>query len=263
MRSESKQQSYLCLPPRRVSSALRTGLLPEPTTNLRLRYVGITVVDLGFLLVYLFWTIQQVLPRVIRKLWDVTYLAFHPPLISGALEEIAYTLDVLEAQGVALTSSYGENRSASKSRQGSLTCLLTPATEYIGDDQYNPVWDELNRRKAVVFLHGAQTASSTPYPHPFLGIPITEVSSASRITSIQPDLFPPRRYLMRLSKLLPILWSQARSAGIPASRLFSPTWAELHRSLLLASQSYPITWDVRCPLKKFWRTSEASTTRQH
>lgn len=27
----------------------------------------------------------------------------------------------------------------------------------------------------MVFLHGTQTASYTPYPHPFLGIPVTEV----------------------------------------------------------------------------------------
>lgn len=46
---------------------------------------------------------------------------------------------------------------------------------YIGDDKYDPVWEELDRRGAVVFLHGTQTPSSTPYPHPFLGLPITEV----------------------------------------------------------------------------------------
>lgn len=47
---------------------------------------------------------------------------------------------------------------------------------YIADDKYDEIWEELNRRQVVVFLHGAQTASSTPYPHSFLGIPITEVS---------------------------------------------------------------------------------------
>lgn len=48
--------------------------------------------------------------------------------------------------------------------------------EYIADDAFDPIWDELNRRHAVVFLHGAQTPSSTPYPHPFLGLPISEAS---------------------------------------------------------------------------------------
>ena len=54
--------------------------------------------------------------------------------------------------------------------------FLTEYLAYIGDERYYPIWIELNRRKAVVFLHGSQVPSSTPYPHPFLGIPITEVS---------------------------------------------------------------------------------------
>ena len=49
------------------------------------------------------------------------------------------------------------------------------AAEYIGDDAFDPIWAELDRRGAVVFLHGAQTPSSTPYPHALLGVPVTEV----------------------------------------------------------------------------------------
>ncbi|KAF8812511.1 hypothetical protein BYT27DRAFT_7133244, partial [Phlegmacium glaucopus] len=79
--------------------------------------------------------------------------------VEGSLLEIAYSLDHLHANGIAIASSYG---------QGS-------AATYIGDERYYPIWLELNRRKAVVFLHGSQVPSSTPYPHPALGIPITEV----------------------------------------------------------------------------------------
>ncbi|KAI0940006.1 hypothetical protein AcV5_001228 [Taiwanofungus camphoratus] len=79
--------------------------------------------------------------------------------IDAAVEEIAYACDELGACGVAVSSSYGAG-----------TCAT-----YIGDDKYDPVWEELDRRGAVVFLHGTQTPSSTPYPHPFLGLPITEV----------------------------------------------------------------------------------------
>ncbi|KIJ20234.1 aminocarboxymuconate-semialdehyde decarboxylase [Paxillus involutus ATCC 200175] len=79
--------------------------------------------------------------------------------VQGAVDEITFAMDHLAADGFALISSYGVGNTA----------------RYIADDLYDPVWDELNRRHAVVFLHGAQTPSSTPYPHPFLGLPISEV----------------------------------------------------------------------------------------
>ncbi|OSD04214.1 amidohydrolase 2 [Trametes coccinea BRFM310] len=77
----------------------------------------------------------------------------------GAIAEVRYALDDLKAWGIAMSSSYGEAQDAS----------------YVGDDVFDPIWVELDRRAAVVFLHGAQIPSSTPYPHPFLGIPVTEV----------------------------------------------------------------------------------------
>ncbi|RDB22663.1 Decarboxylase yanB [Hypsizygus marmoreus] len=79
--------------------------------------------------------------------------------IEGALEEMSYAFDVLHADGVSMSSSYGDG----------------PAMTYVGDDRYDPIWAELHRRQAVVFLHGAQITSSTPIPHPLLCIPISEV----------------------------------------------------------------------------------------
>ncbi|KAG1872679.1 hypothetical protein C8R48DRAFT_27649 [Suillus tomentosus] len=89
------------------------------------------------------------------------FFAYLPFLddVKGTLEEIAFSFDVLGADGVALISSYGNGSSA----------------KYVADDLYDPIWEELDRRHAVVFLHGAQTPSSTPYPHPWLGVPISEV----------------------------------------------------------------------------------------
>ncbi|KAI0750718.1 hypothetical protein C8Q80DRAFT_1153592 [Daedaleopsis nitida] len=89
------------------------------------------------------------------------FFACVPSLLDpqGALDEIAFGLDELGACGVGLSSSYGEGADA----------------KYIGDDAFDPVWEELDRREAVVFLHGAQIPSTTPFPHPFLGIPVTEV----------------------------------------------------------------------------------------
>ena len=55
------------------------------------------------------------------------------PDVDGALEEISYALDVLRLDGVGLFSSVNDH--------------------YLGDSRFDPVFDELNRRGAVVFIH--------------------------------------------------------------------------------------------------------------
>ncbi len=55
------------------------------------------------------------------------------PDVDGALEEISYALDVLRLDGVGLFSSVMDR--------------------YLGDPLFDPVFDELNRRAAVVFIH--------------------------------------------------------------------------------------------------------------
>jgi hypothetical protein len=64
--------------------------------------------------------------------------------------QLAFAFDELAADGLNLTSSYGEGDEA----------------RYVADDALDPIWEELDRRGAVVFIHGAQTPSSTRYPSP-------------------------------------------------------------------------------------------------
>ncbi|MEV0264910.1 amidohydrolase family protein [Streptomyces sp. NPDC050617] len=58
------------------------------------------------------------------------------PDVDAALEEAAYALDTLGADGVVLISNTGGR--------------------YLGDPAYEPLWAELDRRAAVVFVHPAQ-----------------------------------------------------------------------------------------------------------
>jgi predicted TIM-barrel fold metal-dependent hydrolase len=70
------------------------------------------------------------------------------PDVDGSLVELAYAFDVLELDGVVLFSN--------------------ARGIYLGDDRFRPVFEELERRKAVVFVH--PTASPDPAAHA-LGLP--------------------------------------------------------------------------------------------
>ena len=93
------------------------------------------------------------------------------------IEEIRYAFDVLKANGVSITSSYGEAGNAGKSTLPGVIAFADPSspTVYLGDSMFDPIWEELNTRRAAVFLHGAQTRPERPDPHDFLGVPIVEV----------------------------------------------------------------------------------------
>lgn len=61
---------------------------------------------------------------------------------------------------------------------------------------FDPIWEELNSRRAAVFLHGAQIRPERPDPHDFLGVPIVEVphetfkAAASLVVSGRKRTYP-------------------------------------------------------------------------
>ncbi|KAL8669361.1 MAG: hypothetical protein Q9168_006038 [Polycauliona sp. 1 TL-2023] len=62
--------------------------------------------------------------------------------MQAALDEIRYSFDKLHADGILLFSRYGESN------------------DYLGHEVFQPLWDELDSRKAVVFVHPTNPADT-------------------------------------------------------------------------------------------------------
>jgi hypothetical protein len=74
----------------------------------------------------------------------------------SALAEIRYALDILKADGVTLFTRYGLGN------------------HYLGYPAFKPIWEELNSRNAVVFVHptyGSDTPINRVLPLPAIDYP--------------------------------------------------------------------------------------------
>ncbi|RJE24219.1 Amidohydrolase [Aspergillus sclerotialis] len=99
------------------------------------------------------------------------FFASLPPLdgdLALVLEEMRYALDVLHADGVTLYTRYGEH--------------------YLGHSSFTPIWDELDKRAAVVFIHPTHSINpqlvNPSLPQPVIDYPHeTTRTAADLITS--------------------------------------------------------------------------------
>jgi predicted TIM-barrel fold metal-dependent hydrolase len=82
------------------------------------------------------------------------------PDIDAALDEVAYALDTLGADGVVLLSNYRDR--------------------YLGDPVFEPLWSELDRREAVVFIHPTRSTlrELSGIPAPFVDFPFDTTRTA-------------------------------------------------------------------------------------
>ena len=60
------------------------------------------------------------------------------PRIEESLKEIAYALDTLKVDGIGILTNYGD--------------------KWLGYSYFEPIWDELNRRRATVYTHPADAS---------------------------------------------------------------------------------------------------------
>lgn len=81
--------------------------------------------------------------------------------LEGALGEISYAFDAINADGIILSTSYDE--------------------KYLGHEDFKPVWDELNKRKAVVFVHPSPIGAKGrgPIPRALIEMPYETTITAT------------------------------------------------------------------------------------
>ncbi len=101
--------------------------------------------------------------------------------IGGAIAEVGYALDVLGHQGVCLFASYGER--------------------FLGDPYFDPLLEELDRRRAVVFVHPAFHPSSRKLALPWPGFMMEYLFDTTRaavnlVFSGATERFPRIRFVL-------------------------------------------------------------------
>ncbi|KAI0307149.1 hypothetical protein B0F90DRAFT_1909778 [Multifurca ochricompacta] len=162
----------------------------------------------------------------------------------SALQLIPYVFDQLGAVGVAVSSSYGSGLDA----------------KYIGDDLYESIWSELDARGAILFIHGTQTPSSTPIPHPTLGLPITEVPHETFKAAAQLVVSGKTRRFLRLDLVLAHMGGSTLALAPRVAGLARYMGASLSEDEIL-SEFRRYWWDVALSGSSASRGKQAITIK--
>src|SRR4051812_16762851 len=99
------------------------------------------------------------------------FFAALPSLLDteAALKEIEYALDTLKADGITLFTRYGDG------------------AKYLGHPDFRRIWEALNARKAVVFIHPTHTTDTRlahlALPQPILDYPNETAKTAMDLVS--------------------------------------------------------------------------------
>ncbi|HUA33389.1 MAG TPA: amidohydrolase family protein [Candidatus Binataceae bacterium] len=93
------------------------------------------------------------------------FAALPIPDVEGSLDELAYAMDTLNADGIGLkTNTHGV---------------------YLGDAKFEPIFQELNRRKAVVFIHPTSPSCwqqcAMGYPAPMIEFPFDTARAVTNL----------------------------------------------------------------------------------
>lgn len=147
--------------------------------------------------------------------------------LSAAISEIQYAMDSLHADGVILFTRYG------------------PANTYLGHPEIEPVWQELNKRKAVVFIHPTHPVDTNKvnpkmsqpmidYPHE------TTRTAVDMITSQTLQKFPDVKVILsHAGGSLPYLISRV-ATPLKTAPEFAAQWktGTTHRDVMRSFRSF-------------------------
>ena len=121
------------------------------------------------------------------------------------LSEVAYALDTLKADGLTLFTRYGSGH------------------QYLGHPEFTKIWDELDRRKAVIFIHPTHPVD-TVLVNPMMTQPVVQYPFETTITAVDmlvnkvPQNHPNCKIILsHAGGTLPFLFTRPASAFEPGS----------------------------------------------